>query len=317
MPHNVLLLSLVILLSSVLAGAIGSLLGLGGGVIVIPVLTLLLHVPFPLAIGASIVSVIATSSGAAATYVRDRLTNLRVGMFLEIATTTGAITGAYITTRLNANALSAIFGLVLLYSIYPLVMRIVRDRAKLAQIKEHLATLAVATVGAGSLQAEPQPPVRLAETVVENDRIAETLSMAGTYYDPALKEQVAYGVRRVPWGMSIMYGAGVISGLLGIGGGVFKVLAMDTVMGMPIKASSATSNFMIGATAAASAGIYFLRGDINPVIAAPVALGVLAGSFVGTRLLAVLAGNTVRLVFAVVLTFVAIQMLLKGFGLQF
>jgi uncharacterized membrane protein YfcA len=312
MPHNVLLLSLVILLSSVLAGAVGSLLGLGGGVIMIPVMTLILHVPFPLAVGASIVSVIATSSGAAATYVRDRLTNLRVGMFLEIATTTGAITGAFVTTLLNASALSIIFGLVLLYSIYPLVARIFRDRA--AQAKAQAGILAVAAAGAGTAQIAPQ---KLAETVVQNDRLAESLAMAGTYYDPALKQQVAYGVRRVPWGMGIMYGAGVVSGLLGIGGGVFKVLAMDSVMGMPIKASSATSNFMIGATAAASAGIYFLRGDINPVIAAPVALGVLAGSLVGTRLLARLAGNTVRLVFAIVMAFVALQMLLNGFGVQF
>jgi uncharacterized membrane protein YfcA len=287
-------LTLFIFVASVVAGGVGSLLGLGGGVVVVPILTLVLHLPIQYAIGASIISVIATSSGAAATYVRDRLTNLRVGMFLEIATTLGAISGAYLATILFGNVLYIIFALVLLYSMYPTVSRIIRDR------------MAVST-GARD---------RHAEVVVASDGIATVLHLDGAFYDPAARRTVRYGVRRVPLGFAIMYGAGIASGLLGIGGGVFKVLALDGAMGMPIKASSATSNFMIGATAAASAGIYFLRGDINPVIAGPVALGVLAGSVLGTRLLTRLAGGTVRLVFAVVMALVALQMILRGFGVQ-
>ena len=287
-------LTLFIFVASVVAGGVGSLLGLGGGVVVVPILTLALHLPIQYAIGASIISVIATSSGAAATYVRDRLTNLRVGMFLEIATTLGAISGAYIATILFGNALYIIFALVLLYSMYPTVSRLIRDRA---------------AVQSGARDAHH-------DVVVASDGLGTALHLDGAFYDPAARRVVTYGVRRVPVGFAIMYGAGIASGLLGIGGGVFKVLALDNAMGMPIKASSATSNFMIGATAAASAGIYFLRGDINPVIAGPVALGVLAGSVIGTRLLARLAGGTVRLVFAVVLALVALQMILRGFGVQ-
>ncbi len=289
MPH-IYLVVLLILLISIIAGVVGSLLGLGGGVVVVPALTLLMGIPIQYAIGASIISVIATSSGAAAAYVRDRLTNLRVGMFLEIATTTGAITGAYIATIVHGNILFIIFALVLLYSIYPQVSRIVREQ-----------------VGARVTKKQR-------EVVVESDGLATALALGGTYYDPASHRQITYGVRNVPGGFGIMYVAGIFSALLGVGGGVFKVLAMDTVMGMPIKASTATSNFMIGATAAASAGIYFLRGDVNPIIAAPVALGVLGGSLLGTRLLARLAGGTVRLAFAIVMALVAVQMLLKGFG---
>lgn len=291
-------LGLFILVASVVAGAVGSLLGLGGGVVVVPILTLALHLPIEIAIGASIVSVIATSSGSAATYVRDRLSNLRVGMFLEIATTLGAITGAYVAIVVHGNIIFIIFAAVLIYSMFPTLRKI------LFEMRAH------ATAKAAGNNAH-------VETVVDqHDPIANTLALNGSFYDPAAQRQVDYGVRRVPLGFVIMYGAGIASGLLGIGGGVFKVLAMDTVMGMPIKASTATSNFMIGATAAASAGIYFLRGDINPLIAGPVALGVLAGSLIGTRLLARLAGNTVRLVFAVVMALVAFQMALKGLGVN-
>ncbi|MBA3826566.1 MAG: sulfite exporter TauE/SafE family protein [Ktedonobacterales bacterium] len=287
-------LTLFIFCASVVAGSIGSLLGLGGGVVVVPILTLVLHLPIQYAIGASIISVIATSSGAAATYVRDRLTNLRVGMFLEIGTTLGAITGAYIATILFGNVLYIIFALVLLYSMYPTVSRLIRDRA---------------AVRGGTRDGH-------AEVVSASDGLATALRLDGEFYDQAGKRTVRYGVRQVPLGFAIMYGAGIASGLLGIGGGVFKVLALDNAMGMPIKASSATSNFMIGATAAASAGIYFLRGDINPVIAGPVALGVLGGAIIGTRLLTRLAGGTVRLLFALVLALVAVQMILRGFGVQ-
>ncbi len=292
MPHIVVLV-IIILLASVVAGVVGSLLGLGGGVVVVPALSLFLHIPIQLAIGASIISVIATSSGSAATYVRDRLTNLRVGMFLEIATTLGAISGAYIATVVHGNVLFIVFAAVLLYSLYPQITRVIRERRQFAK-------------------TQTRPP---GDTLIASDRIATSLALGGTFYDPAAKRQFIYGVRNVPGGFGIMYLAGIFSALLGIGGGVFKVLAMDTVMGMPIKASTATSNFMIGATAAASAGIYFLRGDVNPVIAAPVALGVIGGSYIGTRLLSRLAGSSVRLVFAVVMALIAVQMAFKGFGI--
>jgi uncharacterized membrane protein YfcA len=262
--------------ASVGAGLVGSLVGLGGGVFVVPLLTLVFGVDFKLAVGASIVSVIATSSGAAAAYVRDRITNLRVGMFLEIATTIGALTGALLITVVPTAALYVVFGLVLIVSVIPLVVR----------IGEEL-------------------PLN-----VRNDRFADRLSLASTYPDRRLGREVAYQVTHVPVGFGMMYVAGIISGLLGIGSGTFKVLAMDTAMRLPMKVSTTTSNFMIGVTAAASAGIYFQRGDINPLIAAPVALGVLSGATVGARTLARLSNTAIRKVFVPVILLVALEMLL-------
>jgi uncharacterized protein len=294
---HLLVLALFIAAISVIAGAIGSLLGLGGGVVVIPILTLVLQIDIHLAIGASIVSVIATSSGAAATFVRDRLTNLRVGMFLEIATTIGAISGAFISGLLLGNVLFIIFALVLVYSIYPMSRRLIAER--------RLSRRQAASDNQPAPASEEKP-----------DRIAAALGFEGSYYDPAAKREITYRLRRVPLGFAFMYVAGIASGLLGVGGGIFKVPAMDIAMGMPIKTSSATSTFMIGATAAASAGIYFLRGNINPVIAAPVALGVLVGSLIGTRLLERLAGERVRMVFIAVIALTAVQMFLRGLGVQ-
>ncbi|HUW41904.1 MAG TPA: sulfite exporter TauE/SafE family protein [Rectinemataceae bacterium] len=284
---------LVILAVSVVAGVIGSLLGLGGGIIVIPALTLFLHVDFRIAAGASIVSIIATSSGSAATYVKDRLSNIRVGMFLEILTSIGAVCGAFLAGVVKGSALYVVFALVLLYSLYPMGKKIALELGW--RLRPH-----------GKDQAESLPP----------DPLAAKLGFSSTYYDPAAKREISYDLHHVPAGAGIMYFAGLASGLLGIGSGVFKVVALDTAMGMPMKASTATSNFMIGVTAAASAGIYFLRGDIDPLIAAPVALGVLAGSLVGTRLLARLAGASIRIIFFVVLAIIAIQMLLRGFNIS-
>jgi len=282
---------LVILVVAFIAGIIGSLLGLGGGIIVIPALTLFLHIDFRLAAGASIVSIIATSSGSAATYVKDRLSNIRVGMFLEILTSVGAVCGAFLAGMVKGSALYIVFALVLLYSLIPMGRKI-------------LAELGLKRLPGASPQAREIPP----------DPLAMKLGFSSSYYDPYAKRQIDYNLHRVPAGATIMYFAGLASGLLGIGSGVFKVVALDTAMGMPMKASTATSNFMIGVTAAASAGIYFLRGDIDPLIAAPVALGVLAGSLIGTRLLARLAGASIRIIFFVVLAVIAIQMMLRGFG---
>jgi len=260
------------------AGLIGSLVGLGGGVFVVPLLTLAFGVPFPEPVGASIVSVIATSTGAPAASVRDRITNLRVGMFLEIATTLGAISGAFLALVAPTGLLFILFGAVLVVSAAPFVLR----------LHEEL----------------PHG--------VTNDRWARALALAGSYPDRRLGREVSYAVTRVPAGFALMYLAGAISGLLGIGSGTFKVLAMDTAMRLPMKVSTTTSNFMIGVTAAASAGIYFQRGDINPLIAAPVALGVLAGATLGARTLARLSNITIRQIFVPLILIVAVEMLLRG-----
>jgi len=273
----------LIFLASLAAGLIGALVGLGGGVFIVPILTLAFGVPFPIAAGASIVSVIATSSGAAAAYVRDHITNLRVGMFLEIGTTLGALCGAILVSFLPVGVLFLIFGAVLIVSAIPLI----------AQHHEEL-------------------PVG-----VKNDRLAIVLALDGTYPDQRLGREVPYQVTRTPLGFAMMYLAGVISGLLGIGSGVFKVLALDTAMRLPMKVSTTTSNFMIGVTAAASAGIYFARGQIDPLIAAPVALGVVLGATIGAKTLAKMTNVTLRRIFVIVLVISAIEMFLHGLGVKY
>jgi len=268
---------------SIGAGIFGALLGLGGGVILVPVLTLVLGIDIHYAIGASIVSVIATSSGAAAAYLRDGVTNIRVGMFLEIATTTGAIVGALIAGYVGGAGLFIVFGVVLTYSAY-------------AMFRHRDAEL---------------------PTGVEMGPLANFLHLGSAYYDSALNRLVEYNVRGARYGLPLMFVAGAVSGLLGIGSGVLKVPAMDLAMKLPLKVSTATSNFMIGVTAAASAGVYFIRGDVNPFIAAPVAMGVLIGATVGTRLMMRTRSTQIRRVFVVVLMIVALQMLVKGFGISF
>lgn len=263
---------------SVAAGLLGSLLGLGGGIIVVPALTLVFHMPIRYAIGASIVSVIATSSGAAAAYVRERLTNLRVAMFLEVATTAGALTGAFLAGLIAGRWLFVIFGTVLGYS--AIMMRRKRHAIVPADVK--------------------------------SDALSDRLRLHSSYYDEAEGAEHPYRVTRARTGLGLMYGAGTVSGLLGIGSGALKVPAMDLAMGLPIKVSTATSNFMIGVTAAASAGVYFARGDINPLVAGPVAAGVLAGATIGARLLGRLHSAAVRNVFVIVLLWVSAQMLWKG-----
>jgi len=269
---------LLVFVISGVAGVFGSLLGLGGGIIVIPVLTLLFKINIRYAIGASIVSVIATSSGAAAAYVREHLTNLRVAMVLEVATTSGALTGAYLAGKLSGRWLYIIFGLVMGYS----SLMMFRKRHE--------------TVG----------------EITRSAPWADYLRLHGRYYDEALGQEIVYRVVGTRIGLGLMYLAGVVSGLLGIGSGALKVPAMDLAMHLPIKVSTATSNFMIGVTAAASAGVYFMRGDIDPFVAAPVATGVLIGATVGARLLGRLQSSTIRAVFVVVLLWVSVQMLLKG-----
>ncbi len=265
---------------SLLAGVIGALAGVGGGILVIPALTILFGVDIRLAIGASIVSVIATSSGAAAAYVKDRITDMRVGMFLELATTSGAVAGALLAAVVAPALLYVLLGLVLLFSAAQQVLRL----------------------------GEELPP----ETRVSP--LTNRLRLVSSYPDPRLGVDVPYAAQRVPLGFVMMGGAGLVSGLLGIGSGALKVLAMDGAMRLPMKVSSATSNFMIGVTAAASAGIYLGRGDVDPTIAVPVALGVLGGATLGARVLPRLSNRSVRLVFLPVLVAVGVETLLRGLG---
>jgi uncharacterized membrane protein YfcA len=234
------------------------------------------------AIGASIVSVIATSSGAAIVYVRDKITNLRIGMFLETATTTGAITGAFIAGLISTHYLYIIFGLLLLYSAIAMIRKAHEE---------------------------------LPQGVIAHP-LATKYKLNGEYFDKMLHQQVKYNVSGVYGGFGMMYVAGIISGLLGIGSGIFKVMAMDMFMKLPLKVSTATSNFMIGVTAAASAGIYFMRGDIDPKITAPVALGVLAGATVGTKVMEKLKSTTIRKIFIPILIYIGLQMLIKGLRIK-
>lgn len=273
---------LFLILVSAGAGVFGAILGLGGGVVIVPILTLGLGINIRYAIGASIVSVIATSSGAAATYVRDHITNIRVAMLLEVATTVGALVGATLSTFVPERALFLVFSAILLYS----------ARVMLRKRHEDLAPLTNA------------------------DYWSTKFKLDSSYPDRALGKEVSYAVTHVPVGFSLMAGAGVISGLLGIGSGALKVPAMDSAMRLPIKVSSATSNFMIGVTAAASAGAYYMRGDIIPILAAPVAIGVLLGSWVGTHIMMHLHSHRIRVLFIVFLIIISVQMGLRGFGVH-
>jgi uncharacterized membrane protein YfcA len=271
---NVLDFTGVVFAISALAGFLGALTGLGGGVVVVPALTVLLGVDIHFAMGASLISVIATSSGAAAAYVKEGYSNVRIGMFLEIATTLGAVAGAHLTAVVPASGLALIFGLVLLYSAWH----------SLSDIHD------------------------AAPTGV--DPLAARLKLEGSY--PSSRGLIQYHAQRVKAGFSLMFGAGLLSGLLGIGSGAMKVIAMDQVMRIPFKVSTTTSNFMIGVTAAASAGIYLSRGYIDPRLAMPVMLGVLAGSLSGARLLMGAKTKALRLVFALVIGVLAVEMIYNG-----
>jgi uncharacterized protein len=271
-----------IFFTSVGAGVVGAILGLGGGILLVPVLTIFYGVNLQYAMGASIVSVIATSSGAAAAYLKTGLSNIRIGLFLVVATTTGALTGAKLSGVVPHRWLELILGLALGYSAFATIRQL---------------------------------GVELPESIGE-DHIALRFNLEGIYFDVRASREIKYRASRVPAGFAAMVGAGVLSGLLGIGSGAFKVLAMDYLMRLPMKVSTATSNFMIGITAAASAGIYFSRGDIHPLIATPVAVGVLGGAYLGTAVMARMRNTTVRKVFLPVIVYLALSMILRGFGIH-
>lgn len=272
---TVLIFTLLVYLGSATAGFLGALTGLGGGVVIVPLLTLVFGVDIRYAIGASLVSVIATSSGAAAAYVREGYTNIRIGMFLEIATTLGALLGAFLAARISTGAIGIIFGLMLIYSAY--------------------------------LSSRPQPEIALTG---KPDAWSERLRLNSSY--PVGDNMKEYQVHRVPAGFGLMVGAGTLSGLLGIGSGAMKVLAMDQIMKIPFKVSTTTSNFMIGVTAAASAGIYLKRGFIDPGLAMPVMLGVLTGSMLGAKVLLKSSTKRLRMIFAVVIVIMGLEMIFNA-----
>ena len=273
---------MIMLIVGIAVGVLGSILGIGGGMIITPVLTLGFGLDIKYAIGASIIAVIATSSGATIAYLKDNVLNLRVAMFLEIATSIGAIMGALLTGVIRPVFLYLLFGLLLFFSGANMVRK---------------------------LWGKQVPT-----NADSDDSIAKKLKLNGSYYDKNLHKQVDYKVTNVPSGITIMFGAGIASGLLGIGSGAFKVIAMDTFMKMPLKPSSSTSNLMMGVTAAASATIYFFNGSILPQIAVPMALGIIVGAAVGSWVMQIMPVRMLRMIFIPILLYLGLQMILKGFG---
>ncbi|OCA74723.1 sulfite exporter TauE/SafE family protein [Chryseobacterium arthrosphaerae] len=271
---------IILFLGAISAGLLGSLTGLGGGVIIIPLLTLGFGVPMHYAIGASLISVIGTSSGAAVAFVKEGFTNMRVGMFLEIATTAGAIVGALVSGMLNPNTIGIIFASILLLTVVL------------------------------NLKGKPDHQEPLIKGSLE-----EKLKLYGTFPDKGILK--SYSARNTVPGFLMMMFAGAMSGLLGIGSGALKVLAMDNMMKLPFKVSTTTSNFMIGVTAVASALIYFQRGEIIPVIVAPVLIGVVIGSFIGSKTLMVSKTKKLKVFFAIVITILSIYMMYNGINKSF
>ncbi|MCS3532742.1 sulfite exporter TauE/SafE family protein [Chryseobacterium sp. JUb7] len=271
---------IILFLGAISAGLLGSLTGLGGGVIIIPLLTLGFGVPMHYAIGASLISVIGTSSGAAVAFVKEGFTNMRIGMFLEIATTSGAIIGALVSGMLNPNTIGIIFASILLLTVIL------------------------------NLKGKPDHQ----EPVIKGS-LEDKLKLYGTFPDKGVIK--SYSAKNTIPGFLMMMFAGAMSGLLGIGSGALKVLAMDNMMRLPFKVSTTTSNFMIGVTAVASSLIYFQRGEIVPVIVAPVLIGVVVGSFIGSKTLMVSKTKKLKTFFAIVITILSIYMMYNGINKSF
>jgi uncharacterized protein len=267
---------LLLFVTSVFTGALGAMLGLGGGTLLVPILTIFFGINLHYAMGASLVSVIATSSGAAAGF-------LLLGLFLAVPTIIGALVGASLVGVIPPRVLELIFGVA-------------------------IGVAGVLTVRHPRLDAAP---------VIDSDPLAVSYALEGTYHDRALGHEIRYRATAVKRGAGAMFGAGVLSGMLGIGAGAFTVVAMDSVMKLPMKVATATSNFLIGITAAASAAIFFGRGDVHPLVAGPVAIGVLIGAVLGTRVLARLSNSTVRRLFLVVVFYLSATMILRGLGIRF
>jgi uncharacterized protein len=277
---------LLMFLVAILAGILGSMVGLGGGILVVPALTVGFGVPIEYAIGASIISTIATSSGSASAYVRDRITNLRIGMFLEIGSVFGSLVGVVTTLYFVRSGLSwiifIVFGGVLFFSAYNVV-----QHARLEQRGESMVN-------------------------TRPNRLAERLNLRGEYEDKSLHKTISYVATRIPAGFVVVFFAGLLSGLLGVGGGVLKVLGMDTMMRLPFKVSTTTSNFMIGVTATASTGILYVSGYVNVLLAAPVALGVVVGSLAGAKVLVRSKPASIRVLFILILLAFGAEMIYMG-----
>jgi uncharacterized membrane protein YfcA len=270
----------VIFIISVAAGFVGAMSGMGGGVVLIPALTLL-GVDIKHAIAASMVSVIATSSGSASAYVRDRITNLKVGMFLEMFTIIGAIVGAAVTLASGHHFLFILFGIILLFSCFTLLFQHKEKR----------------------------------QEAVQQDKFSHWLELEGSYYDQAIQRRIQYKGVRAYLGGPLMFVAGLVAGLLGIGAGALKVLIFDLVMGLPPKVSTTTSNLIIGVTALAGASVYLAAGVVEPGLVAPIILGVVAGAFIGTRVLVRVTNRSVRYIFMVVLVVLGFEMILRGLSI--
>ena len=270
--------AIILLITSISAGFLGAILGIGGGLILVPVLTLVFGIHIRYAVAASLISIIATSSGAAAGFLKDHLTNLRLAVLLEVGTVLGAVVGYLISKQINVSALYFLFGGFLLFSAVMMLRR--REDAR----------------------ASVDHPW------------SKKLRLASHYPGGPNGESVYYAIEKVPFGLMAMFGAGILSALLGIGSGIFKVLAMDNAMRIPMKVSSATSNFMIGVTASASAGAYLLSGDIRPEIAGPVAFGIIIGSYFGAKAMVKMPAVLIRRIFVVILIVVSVQMIYKGFA---
>jgi uncharacterized protein len=282
---ELLLFVLLLAITGVAAGLLGSLTGLGGAVVVIPVLAVAFGVPFPIAAGTGLMTVLATSSTTGATYVRDRLTDLRIGMFLEIATVPGALVGATATVFLVRRSLDD----ALLVALGAILLLVLAASAWEARRRDRVA----------------RPP----------DRTSRALGLSGSYFDGVEGREVPYSMARTDGALGVAFGAGLVSGMFGIGGGVFKVLALERFGGLPMKVSTATSNLMIGITAAAGSGVLLAAGYINPYVAAPAALGTALGAYLGSSVLPRLRNQTVRWVFLPVIGLLAIEVILRGLGL--
>ena len=272
---TILIFTLLLLAGAFVAGLLGSLTGLGGGVVLIPLLTLVFKVDIHYSIGTSLISVIATSSGAAAAYVKEGITNMRLGMFLELATTIGAVTGAFLAAYISTSIIAIIFGIILILSAITSLMK-------------------------------KEDPIETNHKSV----LAKKLKLNSSF--PTASGEQFYSVKNVGGGFLMMNIAGIISGLLGIGSGALKVIAMDNIMRIPFKVSTTTSNFMIGVTAAASAGIYLKRGYIDPGLSMPVVLGVLLGAFLGSKILFRVKSSALRILFAIVIFVLAFEMIYNG-----
>lgn len=269
-----------------LAGSLGAVTGIGGGVIIVPALVVVFRFDFPTAVAASLAAVVATSSAAGSVYISEGLTNMRLAMTLEVATTLGGISGGFLGVLLPERILSAMFGGAMLATALLLSRGGTGDAGAISQEQDDASE--EIPVGTGPLDAR--------------------------YRDPDSGRKVVYRVRRVPFGLGVSYGAGMISGLLGVGGGFIKVPAMYLVMGVPIKVAAATSNFMLGVTAVSSLLVYFGRGKVHPAVITPLVLGTVLGAIVGTRLQARVPARLVRIALSGILVFVAVEMGLRALG---